>query len=88
MNGNMPEIHFSKEGKRLEMKTHKSLWSAQDIDNDITFVFPPNCGGKGSCRQCRAIINGEERLTCQTKIGYEDMDIETLIAYKDRKPHS
>lgn len=26
------------------------------------------CGGRGTCGKCRVVVNGVERLACQTKV--------------------
>lgn len=36
------------------------------LSGDILLEHP--CGGKGSCRKCTVIINGEEALSCQYKV--------------------
>lgn len=76
----MPKVHFIHEGKTLEMKPLTRLWEA--VKTGIVFVKDANCGGNGTCRQCRCKINGVEKLSCMEKVYGEDLEVETMIAYK------
>lgn len=35
------------------------------------------CGGKGTCKKCKVLVNGKEELSCQYKV-YSDITVQTL----------
>ena len=46
-----------------------------DVFRDTGIFLDMPCGGKGSCGKCRVMVNGEERLACQTIVD-QDMEVE------------
>lgn len=77
----MPKIHFIREEKIIEMKPLSMLWDAKK--EDIEFVKEPNCGGQGRCQKCKCLVNGVERISCMEKVYKDDLEIETLLYYKN-----
>lgn len=39
-----------------------------DVIHEIKHELDAPCGGKGKCGKCKVLINGEEKLACQSKI--------------------
>ena len=39
------------------------------------FSVDAPCGGRGTCGKCRIMVDGEEKLACQTKVD-RDMTVE------------
>ena len=42
---------------------------------DQGLVVDAPCGGKGTCGKCKVLVDGEEKLACQTQVD-RDMTVE------------
>jgi uncharacterized 2Fe-2S/4Fe-4S cluster protein (DUF4445 family) len=76
--GRMPLVKFKDLDKEIEVKKGTTLLSAA-IAADVGLVS--ECGGRGVCKKCKVMTNGEEVLACQTKI---EQDLEVYIPEKSR----
>ena len=71
----MHKISFTNgEIKKVIYAPHNSLLSNVLSGDDVNIEHP--CGGRGSCKKCEAIVNGESVLSCQYKV---ISDIEVYI---------
>lgn len=77
----MPKVHFVREGKTLEIRSLTPLWNA--TKDGIQFVEEPNCGGQGKCQKCKCLVNGKEKLSCIEKVYGDDLEVETMVYYKN-----
>lgn len=72
----MHQVHFIRENKKIEVPEGATVLEAQRMAG-----LRPDapCGGAGTCKKCRVIINGRDVQACQTKV-QEDLTVDTAAS--------
>ena len=72
----MHQVYFIRENKKIEVPQGTTVLEAQRMAG-----LRPDapCGGAGTCKKCRVIINGKDVQSCQIKV-LEDLTVDTAVS--------